>query len=125
MPHSHSECALFANVPALSPAQVLEQFGSERTGGCFHIVNIWLIRLTRGLFVLVNNKYVDNTLKEILVLVYSGSIVNNRPKTGGIYTMCIQSLLHFTKLVLSAFNYLFMCLKLMNEWQTVAFWQHS
>ena len=35
---------------------------------------------TRGLISLVNENHVDNNLKEILVYVYSGWIVNNRPK---------------------------------------------
>ena len=34
----------------------------------------------RGLIFLVNDKYVDNNLKEILVYVYFGSTVNNQPK---------------------------------------------
>ena len=33
-----------------------------------------------GLIKLVNNNHLDNYLREILALVYYGSIVNNRPK---------------------------------------------
>ena len=36
----------------------------------------------RGLISLVNDNHVDNKLKDILVYVYLGSIVNNRPKNG-------------------------------------------
>ena len=35
---------------------------------------------TRGLISVVNDSHVDNSLKEILVYVYNGSIVNNRLK---------------------------------------------
>ena len=42
---------------------------------------------TRSLISLVNDNHVDNNLKEILVCVYLGSIVNNRPNNEnmGIY----------------------------------------
>ena len=43
-------------------------------------MNIWLVCLTRGLISLVNDNHIDNNLKEILVYVYLGSIVNNQPK---------------------------------------------
>ena len=36
---------------------------------------------TRGLISLINDNHVDNNIKEILVYVNLGSIVNNRPKT--------------------------------------------
>ena len=35
----------------------------------------------RGLISLVNDNHVNNNLKEILVYVYFGSILNNWPKT--------------------------------------------
>ena len=35
----------------------------------------------QGLITLVNDNHMDNYLKEILVFVYYGLIVNNRPKT--------------------------------------------
>ena len=34
----------------------------------------------RGLITLVNDNHMDNYLKEILVFVYYGSIVNNQPQ---------------------------------------------
>ena len=57
-----------------------KEFGSETTGYGFHIANIWLVRLMVGLISLVNDNHVNNNLKEILVYIYSGSIVNNPPK---------------------------------------------
>ena len=35
---------------------------------------------THGLISLVNDNHMDNNLKEILMYLYYGSIVNNRPK---------------------------------------------
>ena len=52
------------------------EFGSETTGCEFHIVDIWLIRLKRGLILLVNYNHVDNNLKEILVHVIKQSTQN-------------------------------------------------
>ena len=46
----------------------------ETTGCGFHIVNIWLVHLTRSLISLVNDNHLDSNLKEILVYVYLGSI---------------------------------------------------
>ena len=48
-------------------------------------MNIWLVRLTSGSISLVNDNHVDNNLKEILVYVYSGSIVNNRSQNWQIF----------------------------------------
>ena len=45
----------------------------------------------RGLISLVNDNQVYKSLKEILVYVYYGSIVNNRPKTWQICTFILQS----------------------------------
>ena len=56
------------------------EFGSETTVCGFHIVNIWLVHLTRGLISLVTDNHVDNILKEILVYVYLGWIVKSRLK---------------------------------------------
>ena len=39
---------------------------------------------------LVNDNHMDNNLKEILVYVYLGSIVNNEPKHDEKATNCIQ-----------------------------------
>ena len=36
-----------------------------------------------GLISLVNDNHMDNSLKEILVYVYFGSIVNNQPTNNG------------------------------------------
>ena len=44
---------------------------------------------TRGLISLVNDNHVDNNLKESLMYVYLGSIVNNRPKNGPFDEQCI------------------------------------
>ena len=71
---------MLVTVPALNPVQVVEEFGSETTGIWFHIVNIWLVHLTRGLISVVNNNHMDINLQESLVYVYSESIVNNRSK---------------------------------------------
>ena len=54
------------------------EFGSETIYCGVHIVNNWLVRLTRSLISLVNENYVDNNLKEIDVCIL-GSVVNNRP----------------------------------------------
>ena len=40
---------------------------------------------------MLNDNHVDNNLKEILVYVYYGSFVNNRPKYGA-----VNSLKHFS-----------------------------
>ena len=70
-------CQCLSNKP--SPGFTIE-FGSETTGCGFHIVNIWLVRLSRGLISLFNDNYVDNyVLKEFSVSVNFGSMVNNRP----------------------------------------------
>ena len=55
------------------------EFGSETCCG-FHIVNNWLVHLTCGLISLVNDNHVDNNLKEILVYVYFGLILNDKLK---------------------------------------------
>ena len=46
---------------------------------------------TRGLFSLVNDIHVDTNLKEILLYVYFGSILNNRSKNGRKSIKCIKS----------------------------------
>ena len=43
-------------------------------------MNDWLVHLMCSLISLVKDNHVDNNLKEILVYVYFGSIVNNQPK---------------------------------------------
>ena len=45
----------------------------------------------RGLISLVNHNHVDNNLKEILVYVYFGSIVNNRSKNA---SKCLNQVKH-------------------------------
>ena len=48
--------------------------------GCeINIMNFWLVRLTRALISLVN-VHVDNNRKDILVSVYTESIVISRPQ---------------------------------------------
>ena len=42
--------------------------------------------------VLVNDNPVDNNLKGILVYVYFGSIVNNRPKNSFLYVLYVSPL---------------------------------
>ena len=44
------------------------------------IIMKWLVRQTRGFISLVNDNHVDKNIKEILVSVFFGSIVNNRLK---------------------------------------------
>ena len=51
------------------------EFVSETTGCGFMSVKNWLVRTMHGLISLVNDNHVDN-LKEILVYVCFGSIVN-------------------------------------------------
>ena len=45
---------------------------------------------TRGLISLVNDNHVNNNLKEILVFVYIGSIVNNRPENTYSLEICMN-----------------------------------
>ena len=45
-----------------------------------HFRNKMCLNQRRGLILLVNDNHVDNNLKEILVYVYFGSIVNNLPQ---------------------------------------------
>ena len=51
----------------------------ETTGCGFHITDNWLVHLTHSLISLVNDNHMDNSLKEILVYVCFGSIINNLP----------------------------------------------
>ena len=60
-------------------------FSSETTDCGFHIVNIWLVRLTCGLISLVNDNDVNNNCQEILLYVYFGLIVNKRHKKACYY----------------------------------------
>ena len=49
------------------------EFGSKRIGGEFHIVNTWLLQLTRDVISLVNDNHVDSyNITDILVNVFSG-----------------------------------------------------
>ena len=54
------------------------EFVSETTGCGLISVKNWLVRTMHGLISLVNDNHVDNNLKEILVYVCFGSIVNVR-----------------------------------------------
>ena len=73
------------------------EVGSETKGCGFHSVNNWLVRVTCDLISLVNVNHMDNNLKEILVYVYFGSIVNHLPKNNPVLLIQLSFIWRFEK----------------------------